>query len=190
MLPIKNLSIIKIFIICFLILCQGCLTTPEADSRTPIKQKFLFEVTYVNHAWGFQLRGIYIDKPGQVYKYDHSHEVWRPSNPNFYTEEELLRKFESNKEFVKAVDSQTLLKMYNLIRTAKQGTFSEPVQRCNDAGTTAYIAYLFDSKANTYKPLLLYQVGDWARKNLSESAKVLYEWLFTFEGWAPGACTP
>jgi len=170
------------------VLFQGCLTTPKAVNA--IEQKFLFEIMYLNYAWGFQLRGIYIDNQGHVYKYNHSHEVWRPSNTEFYTEKELLRKYESNKEFIETVNKQTLLEMYNLIKAADEGKLSKAVQKCNDAGTTAYIAYLFDSKASTYKPLLLYQTGDWAQKNLSESAKVLYEWLFTFEGWAPGACTP
>ncbi len=180
----------RMIIICILVLCQGCLTVPKAVGEDPIRQKFLFEITYVNHAWGFQLRGIYIDNQGRVYKYDHSHEVWQPSNPELYTEEELFRKFESNKEFVKTVDKQVLFEMYNLINAANEGMLSKPVSNCADAGFTAYLAYLFDRKAHTYKPILLYQTGDWAQKNLSQSAKVLYEWLFTFEGWSPGNCRP
>ncbi len=186
---IKNVSMKRIIIVCILVLCQGCLTGPEAGSNN-IKQKFLFEVTYENYAWGFQLRGIYINNQGQVYQYDHSHEAWRPSNTELYTEEDLLQKFESNKEFVGTVDNQTLLEMYSQIKAASEGTLSEPVQRCVDAGITSYIAYLFDSQSNLYKPILLYQTGDWAQKNLSESAKVLSEWLFTFEDWGPGGCTP
>lgn len=180
----------KILIICLLMLYQGCITSPETPNKSSIEQRFLFEVMYSNYAWGFQLRGMSIDNQGRVYQYDHSHEAWQPSNPGYYTEEELRRKFESNKEFVETVDDEVLQEMYALIKPASEGSLSKPVNRCADAGTTAYLAYLFDSKANAYKPVLLYQAGDWAQKNLSGSARVLYEWLFTFEGWSPGGCPP
>jgi hypothetical protein len=133
---------------------------------------------------------LYIDRRGQVYSYDHSHAVWQPSKSESYTEEELLQKFESQKEMIGTVDEDTLLNMFRLIEPANQGRLSEPVQNCADAGITAYLAYRLDKDSGKYIPVLLYQTGDWAQKNLSESAKALYKWLFTFEGWEPGACTP
>ena len=80
--------------------------------------------------------------------------------------------------------------MIALIENAAQGRLSEPVSGCADAGITTYLAYQFDRDGGTYRPVLLYQAGDWAQKNLSDEATTLSEWLFTFEGWQPGACRP
>lgn len=180
----------KRVILAMLLLCQGCLTSPDVSGNASGEQTFLFEISYTNYAWGYQLRGLYIDRQGQVYSYDHSHAVWQPSDPQAYTEEELLQKFESRKELTGTVEEDTLAGMFRLIESASQGRLSEPVQKCADAGTTAYLAYRFDKDSGKYISVLLYQTGDWAQKNLSDSAKTLYEWLFTFEGWEPGACLP
>jgi hypothetical protein len=174
----------------FLLFVSGCLTTPDALSGSLPEQCFFFEMMHANYAWVKQHHGVYIDHQGDVYTYNHSHAMWEPADPAAYTEEELLQKFESKKELIGRVDAPTLRRMVALIDSAAKGRLSERVNACNDAGITAYLAYQFDQDTRKYLPVLLYQAGDWAQKNLSQEAKTLYEWLFTFEGWQPGACLP
>jgi len=125
-----------------------------------------------------------------VYTYDHRHARWEPADPSAYTEDELVQKFERTTAFIGTVDATTFRHMVALIDAAATGERSTPVTPCNDAGITSYVAYQFDVDRNTYLPVLLYQVGDWAQQNLSREARTLYEWLFTFEGWHPAACVP
>jgi len=178
-------------IVVLLLLCvSGCLSTPDALSGSLSEQRFYFEMTHANYAWVKQLRGVYIDRQGDVYAYDHSHAMWEPADPDAYTAEELLQKFDSQKDHIGTVDAATLRRMTALIDAAAQGRLSEPVNECADAGITAYLAYQFDRNSGKYLPVVLYQAGDWAQKNLSDEAATLSEWLFTFEGWQPGACLP
>lgn len=46
---------------------NGICSTAEADNLT---QKYLFEVEYMNFAWGPQYNCMYIDRDGQVYNFD------------------------------------------------------------------------------------------------------------------------
>jgi hypothetical protein len=188
---LKDPKYMKKYILLLLLLpCLNFLKPTKAFSGSLPEQRFFFEMTHSNYAWVKRLHGAYIDRQGNVYTYDHSHAVWEPADPSSYTEEELLQKFESKKEQIGTVDAATLQHMAALIDDAAKGRLSESVNACNDAGITVYLAYQFDRDTGKYLPVLLYQAGDWAQKNQSQEAEILYEWLFTFEGWKPGACFP
>ena len=60
--------------------------TSAMSSKPSMGQKYLFEFSQINFAWGFQMSGIYIDKDGNVYKYNHSHAPWKPANDTSLTE--------------------------------------------------------------------------------------------------------
>ncbi len=160
------------------------------SSRPSIKQEYLFEFSHINFAWGFQMSGMYIDKQGNVYTYDHSHEPWKPSSDEYLTEQDLQEKFAHKNEQVKSIDISVLKRMHKLIIPASRGKLSERVNRCFDFGSGSYSTYLYDAQTKRYTNVLLYQYGDWAKKNLSEEAKVLYEWLFDVFGNEPADCTP
>jgi len=159
------------------------------DFSAGTRQKFLFEVAYANYAWGRQIRGFYVDRDGKLYSYDHSLADWQPKDPDAVTGTELQEKFKNRKQ-VGNVDLDTLREMAALIASAAQGDLSDPVSVCRDAGTHRYLAYVRDPDADVYRPVLLYQSGDFAQKNLSDDAKTLYEWLFTLSGGPPGDCLP
>ncbi len=88
------------------------------------------------------------------------------------------------------IDKSVLNKMHKLISPAVKGEIFKSQNKCFDSGSGTYTAYLFDSKTGQYKPVLLYQVGDRPKKNLSDEAKSLYEWLFEVFGNNPKNCTP
>lgn len=151
--------------------------------------QFLFEVAYVNYAWGRRINGYFVDRTGAVYRYNHDDADWRPKGDDTVTGDELRKKFQ-NLELVGRVNGLTLARMQALIEPASRGSMSDPVSVCRDAGTTRFLAYRYDAKADVYHLVLLYQVGDWAEKNLSDDATKLYTWLFDVVGYTPQECLP
>lgn len=164
---------------------------PFAMSSTPsIEQEYLFEFSHINFAWGFQMSGMYIDKKGNVYTYNHSHSPWKPSSESYLTEEDLQEKYAYKKEHLSSIDTSVLNKMHKLINSAGDGKILQSQNKCFDMGSGMYTAYLFDSKTGQYNPVLLYQFGDRPQKNVSDEAKQLYEWLFEVFGNKPEMCIP
>jgi hypothetical protein len=168
----------RIAVVLLLALLPACHWLPNDE---PVAEaQYLFEVQYLNHAWGYQLSGFYIDDRGRVYRYDHSDAVWQPARWDVFTPAELAQKFSRNRTGDGQVDAVTLRAMHALIDPASRGPLSDPVARCADAGTHTYLAYQFE--AGVYRPVLLYQAGDLAQLNRSESARVLFAWLRTIDG--------
>ena len=151
----------------------------DSPSDIQIAQKILFEISYVNFAWGYVCRGLYVDNEGYVYTYDHSDERWIPGNEDFFTEKQLFDKYSHNPTLVDSVSMDTLGAMFELILPASNGALSVRVNACADIGGQSYTAFVADDKSSKYYPVLLYQAGDWARKNLSDEARQLFEWLQT-----------
>ena len=179
----------NLFIVIALLISMPAM--PFAMSSSPsIEQEYLFEFSHINFAWGFKMSGMYIDKQGNVYKYNHNHAPWKPSGQTSYSEADLQSKFEHKKERIGSIDRSQLNKMFNLVEKAGKGKFSKPARMCADFGTGSYSAYIYNKEAMSYKPVLLYQFGDRPQKNVSDEAKVLYEWLFEVFGNKPEMCTP
>jgi len=178
-------------LILLFILMLGIPALTFAMSGKPsIEQEYLFEYSHINFAWGFQMAGMYIDKQGNVYKFNHSHTPWKPSSERSLTEEDLQEKYAHKKELLTSIEKSVLNKMHKLISPAGDGEIVKSQKKCFDSGSGMYTAYLFDSKTEQYKPVLLYQFGDRPKKNMSEEAKILYEWLFEVFGNKPTMCMP
>ncbi len=162
-------------------------STTESDNHT---QRYLFEVSYVNWAWGYQDNGIYIDRDGQVHSYDLSHrnpKFQRPEN-GVYTRAMLDDKYSGNCVHVGTVDGDTLARMTALTGPASQGQFTEPENTCYDAGGTAFNAFLFDPETGVYQTVLLRQCGDRSRRNTSAEAATLFDWLKQMRGGGGCGC--
>jgi hypothetical protein len=160
-------------------LSVSCSNNSADTEIDPIGRKYLFEVSYINHAWGYVDQGIYIDRDGNVYSYDLSNR-----NPRFqypedgaYSQASLDDKYSSNLLFIRTVDRGTLLQMSNLIGPASQGQLTDPENTACDAGGTAYTAFLFDEVTREYTGVLLYQSGDWTVENTAPEAATLRDWL-------------
>jgi hypothetical protein len=156
--------------------------TTEPDQtlpNLPADQAILFEVEYVNHAWGYKCSGWYIDREGQVYSYSYEHgdDPWQPQDHKAITEQELLEKYSHGAEFLGNVDSIEFATVKGLILASAVGSMSDTTQRCADFGTVRYLAYVREDSTLTYHPVLLYQHGDMALRNLSTQARTLFDWL-------------
>ena len=165
-------TIIYIF---FIILLSGC--EKEYNSLSDIQQEVLFQVDYVNAAWGYQHFGSFIDKTGQVRTYD------LPSSWNFPDEDGYISLTDMNENIDQLVDSDctieddVLLKYFNKLVRAEEGKVTEPTTRGADMGATIYSGFVFDFQRNSYKQVLLRQVGDMYIENTSREAEQIYNWL-------------
>ncbi len=165
--------------------------TSEPDTSAISEGKFLFDRTYINFAWGYTLRGAYIDNYGDMYTYEYpeSASPWTPVDFDFPTEAELMAKFGSSPTLIGRVDRDQLRRMHSLIPAAEQGTLSDPVHVCADAGGTSYVAYVYLPETQTYKAVLLYLAGVYAQKNTSREADRLYHSMReAFGTTGPEAC--
>jgi hypothetical protein len=122
-------------------------------------------------------RGVYVDRSGNVYGYDHSHEPWSLTAQETFTEEELLGKYSFDRELVNTLDSSIVLEKALLISDASRGSLSDLEYPCADAGGTRYTGFTYDPATGLYREVLLRAEGDLFRENESGSAKELYEWL-------------
>lgn len=154
----------------------GC-TLSSTDTDDPgIDQTFVFEVEYVNFAWGLQWRGFYVDHEGDAWTYELS-KPWPHADKPAFTEAELLEKYTVGRVKAAHVDGDRLREMFARVAEAARGALTDPVTRCADAGAVTFAAWRQDAAASRYTKLLLRQEGDVARRNTSAAAQELYTWL-------------
>lgn len=161
--------------------CSESINYPEI----PPEQKFLFEFEYINGAWGWNHYGFYIDNEGNVYKFESPLDVpvdqhWIPSSTGFYSEEDLLRKYEMQKEFIMRIEMDDLAVRRDRIGYASKGELTDREHVMCDAGVTRYRCYVYYDDITgpeKYEEILLHEEGDTYVENLSPDAKYLYTWL-------------
>ncbi len=163
-----------------------------ADPPLPADQRFLFEVEYVNYAWGFSWHGTVIDRTGVVARYDLGDgEPWPHSDKETVTEAQLLQKYNRGREVVGQVDRGDLLDAFGLVGTAARGELEGPLDRCRDAGGLSFRAFQYDPVTESYHPVLLRTEGDFAWRNRAAAATTLYRWLAEVtKTSADGGCAP
>jgi hypothetical protein len=176
----KVLSIGWIFLLGMVFSATGaCAANQESAGleHSDSEQRFLFDVFYVNYAWGYTLKGFYIDNGGHVYVYDHSNKPWSPADKNHkvLTQEDLLAKYRNAKQ-VTSVSQDELEKHAAMISVVEKGAI-ERSQKGFDMGSQTYLAYNYDVQTNAYKPILLTSEGDWLEKNSEPDAQILVNWL-------------
>jgi len=157
-------------------IATACMNTATAVADPPQGQAFLFEVSYVNYAWGFAASGFHLDREGDVWRYT-LEAPWPGADASSFTEEQLLEKYDAGRALLTQVEADRLRRMFALVDDAERGPLTDPVHRCADAGTVEFIAWMYDSATARYKPVPLRQEGDWARDNRSAAARELVRWL-------------
>ncbi|MGE5411618.1 MAG: hypothetical protein ACM3MI_11725 [Clostridiales bacterium] len=170
---------LMILFLCFVL--SGC----EVFESNPPEQKYLFDVYYVNYAWGFTLRGIYIDKNGDMFSYQVSptDTVSRDSLRIFHRyglnikERDLDIKFSFNKKFVKNIGPAIAVKKLGDLYNVPLNAYSDTLATGADMGAYLYSGYIYDVKSNTYREVELKVSGDVSYYNTSTNATRLVDWL-------------
>ncbi|MEE9443657.1 MAG: dockerin type I repeat-containing protein [candidate division Zixibacteria bacterium] len=158
---------------------------PAPCSQCPnLNQEFLFEIGYINFAWGKVKRGYFVDSRGSVFKYNYNPEdiFFSASILDTVTSDILKERYNHNLEFIGFVNSESLTEMRNLIPQLAEGVLLPRAHRCYDAGTMTSVAYKYDESSDKYFPILIEQCGDWAQKNPVPEAEILQDWLSDITG--------
>ncbi|NOX87789.1 MAG: hypothetical protein GXO77_02105 [Calditrichaeota bacterium] len=176
-------TLLPIILVSYFLL-SGCVTDHGKIERS-LNRKYYFEIEYVNYAWGYQQRGIYIDDSGNVYsyKFDSGDKPQTPKSPPYYSGEELSEKYEHNKTFCRQLSKKLFEEKTKLIPLTMKAAYSDTTFPMADAGILAYKCYYFDKSNDRYLEIILKVKGDMSYKNLSPEAELLVEWLENFDLW-------
>jgi hypothetical protein len=178
----KNLCIkFSIFIIFSLLSLEAC----KDNGVTPIPQptyRFVFEIEYINYAWGYAHNGIYIDSTGTLhrYSYEGSSDIWHADSTGFYTREQLLSKYKHQDTVIMTINQDTVMKYFAMIDAAALGSYSDTSVVGADMGEFSYIAYKYNPVTKKYQQIVLREDGDWSFYNQSPSAMKIAAWLNSY----------
>jgi hypothetical protein len=184
--------------------CEAEATKPSGPATptptpTNAQQTWLCGREYVNHAWGYQRRGLVLDMSGNIWKYDIKSSPaamvnpWQPTDMAHMTEAELKMRY--NGAMVvsgKHVPGPEIEKVFPLIDDASRAKLTEPEARGAetgqktrsprgaDMGQTVLYCLKYDARSRTYGEVTLDNNGDMDSTNPSQAARNLRSWL---NGW-------
>lgn len=172
---LKNLLLLPV-----LLSCSNNITESVKDDV--FWQRIFFEVEYVNFASGYSHMGLSIDDSGEMFSYRYdpgvkNEEKWKPNQEGVYSIQELILKFDHQKQFVRTLDEELLTQMILLISGAHKGALSKPVPKGADMGLWKFKAYTYDNAVKEYTEVVLRVEGDWFAENKTWQANIIALWL-------------
>ncbi|WP_143061737.1 hypothetical protein [Dyadobacter sp. SG02] len=166
------------FLISLCVIAAAIALPACSDEEIPVsdEQEILFEVDYVNYAWGFQNNGFLIDKSGRVYTYDKPKD-WKFASSGPFTATEMNDRISKTKLAGYTVPANELSQYVNKLRHVSDKEFTDPAQVGADMGGSSYYVYRYDPASKTYNAVLLQSVGDVNVYNKDSDAKEIADWL-------------
>lgn len=169
----------KFYKITILILSVAALSLAGCKKSYVIseKQQILFQVDYINYAWGYQHTGFIIDINGNVLSYSN------PVNWNFHDDEMNLTETHVRENLSQCIPTgiiipeEELEKYSGYILNIASSKVTAPRNVAADAGTTQYICYQFDENASVCKGSVIKTEGDFSSENLNFYSKKVALWL-------------
>jgi hypothetical protein len=158
-------------------------TTTPTPTTANIPQTWLCGREYVNHAWGYQRRGVVLDSKGNVWKYEFKSSPtalvnpWGPKDMSNMSEEELKLRYNGAMVTDVKVPSEEIAKHFALIAEAANAKPTQPKSVGADMGQNTLYCYTYDEAKRTYAQVMLDNKGDWESTNPSPAAKQLTAWL-------------
>jgi hypothetical protein len=158
-----------------------------SEKAPPTDQIVLFSYSYINHAWGYQNRGWFINNHGlakafRVTDQNLWHEAEKSGPDSGYiSQRDLLADYNLADKIIFEYSHFIINGKIELIPKAAAGENSPLEHSAYDAGRGKYSAYYFDKAKGKYKEVVLSISGDWTQTNLSPAADTLNEWLQTLQ---------
>jgi hypothetical protein len=170
------MKILKIKIILFLLLAifaAGC----KKKNLISEKQEILFQVEYINYAWGYQHYGFIIDNVGDIMTFKNP-EDWNFPDKDFklsadQVKANLAHCFKTGKK----INPEELRKYSGYIKNISSSKVTALKNVAADAGSLKFICYQFEEKTSTYKGCLIKMEGDFTCENLNFYSKKVATWL-------------
>jgi hypothetical protein len=141
------------------------------------KQAMLFQVDYVNYAWGYQHNGFIIDSEGNILTYKNP-ENWNFPDKNLTLNQSLVKaNLGSCTNTGKKVPSEELKKYAGYIKNISLSKVTAPKNVAADAGSLQYICYQYSDSSGIYKGSIIKMEGDFTCENLNFFSKKVSLWL-------------
>jgi hypothetical protein len=163
-----------LIIVSSVLLFSSCISKDEyidIDDGT-----MFFQAEYVNHAWGYQHKGIIIDQMGNIHEYEKP-EKWVFAEENEISLEDFGNNLSKAETRLSLLPESDITRMKALAVQAKNGPVTGPDQQMYDAGTTSYSVYIYDKSSHKLRQYDLLWEGDLYKENTSEAAKEIVVWL-------------
>ena len=169
----KTFQINILFILATALFYTGCKKAVVISE----KQDILFQVDYVNYAWGYQHIGFIIDNEGKVLTYKNP-QSWNFPDKDFnITENEVRENIKICLNSGKKIPAEELKKYANYIKNISLSKVTALKNVAADAGSMEYICYQLQEKSGTYKGYIIKKEGDFTCENLNFFSKKVTTWL-------------
>jgi hypothetical protein len=140
-------------------------------------QVLLFQLDYVNYAWGYQHNGFLIDNEGNILTYSNP-EAWHfPDNDLILSEKDVNENINKCTHSGIKIPAEELHKFSNYIKNIASSKVTAVKNTGADAGSTEFICYLFSQSTLKYKGTLIKKEGDFTCENLNFFSKKVVVWM-------------
>jgi hypothetical protein len=176
---VHNRRIMKITLlkISFILLASLILISCRKNVVINEKQAILFQVDYINYAWGYQHYGFIIDNEGKVLTYKNPQEWIFPDKDFKLSGNQVHDNIEKCLFSGKIIPPDELIRYAGSIKNISSSKVTATKNVAADAGSLEYICYQFDELSDTYKGSLIKMEGDFTCENLNFYSKKVATWL-------------
>jgi hypothetical protein len=140
-------------------------------------QAILFQLDYINYAWGYQHNGFFIDNQGYILTYSN------PEDWNFTDKDRCLKESQITENIGRCkrsgerISLEELQKYTNYIKNIALSEVTAPKNIAADAGSTEFVCYQFSESSGMYKGYLIKLEGDFSCENLNFYSKKVVLWM-------------
>jgi len=163
---IRNLTILFV-----LLIFAGC------EIINDLHPTALFEIQYINYAWGYQHSGSIINASGDVREFDLPSAWNYPDNTGYISKADMEENLAQLGEIKCTVNKGDFGYYSDKLANAQKGKLTTPEHQMCDFGSLSYSGYIYEPGKNRYKYVLIRQTGDFYVENKSRDASDIYDWL-------------
>lgn len=141
------------------------------------EQRMLFQLDYVNYAWGYQHNGLIIDVEGNVLTYNNP-EKWNfPENDFILSAEHVAENLDKCRKTGIVIPKDELQRFAGYINNIALSKVTAPKNTGADQGSLEFVCYRFMENDLKYKGYLIKMEGDYTCENLNFYSKKVSSWI-------------
>jgi hypothetical protein len=162
-----------ILVILMILIIPGC----KKNYIISEKQVILFQLEYVNYAWGYQHNGFIIDNEGNVLSYNNPDDWNFPDKDLSINESKIAENIGKCNPTTIKIPNEELQKYINYIKNIASSKVTAEKNVAADAGSLEFICYQFSENSGMYKGYLIKKEGDFTCENLNFYSKKVAAWM-------------
>ncbi len=154
---------------------SGCLLPDDIWSEDT--NILIFQSEYTNYAWGYNHNGWMLDHSGQVKRFQKSAKWVFPDSLGYVTASDMQKNMAACDSVMAKVSASDFDNYAGKALHCVTGSMSKPSNLMADAGEHIYAFYIYESRGNRFKRVILNMTGDWSQENLAPNAKEVADWM-------------